>query len=442
MTGYDDFDRRLAAWFEADALSPAPAGALDRVVAATRRRGPRPAWLAGPGSHWVGEAHTAGSSSGVRTVARSDLRWSTALILLLATLALVGGAILVGARLTPPSPIPTGGLGRLAYELDGDIYVADWDARNPIRIGSASSTENCEAAHLDGGLWSPDGRYLAYRSGSKAGCTPSVHISDAQGKVVASWAAAVGWDVAWAPDSRRVVAWGTVDGTIDIRGVDGVLQAELTLPEGCVCGDYDPMWAHDARAILIRLIQGDPFPPRPTQYWRLPIPGGSPSPLRDGAGSSSIHGLVYSADGTQAAFWTYGPDGSLVITSADDMTVARAEVKAQQIAGLIWSPTGDRIAVTTVRDRIFDQNDPVGLRIEDLQLLDVARGQLTMLATAREPGAISPLAFSPDGDRILFSQTDAKGQDSLWSMDTDGSDAQLLVTGTATGDWQPSPAGP
>ncbi len=84
----------------------------------------------------------------------------------------------------------------------------------------------------------------------------------------------------------------------------------------------------------------------------------------------------------------------------------------------------------------------MGSRIEDLQLLDVARGKLTTLATAREPGEIRPLAFSPDGDRILFSQTDATGRDSLWSMDMDGSDAQLLVTGTATGDWQPSPAGP
>lgn len=445
MTSHADFDRELAGWFEADALSPVPAGALDRVIDATRRRRPRPTWLAGPGSHWVGGAQTAGSSSGARTLARSDLRWSTALILILATVALLGGAILIGARLTQPSPLPTGGLGRLAYELDGDIYVADWDGSNPIQVGEpASNPDNCGASHLDGGLWSPDGRYLAYRSGSGAGCTPSVHISDAQGNVVASWAAGVGWDVAWAPDSRRVAAWGTVDGTIDIRGVDGVLQAELQLPEGfCVCGDRDPMWAHDGTAILMKMTQDT----LPTQYWRLPISGGSPSPLMNSAGSPGCC-LAYSPDGTLAAFWSGSADtlddtpseSRLVVTSADDMTVVQVQVMAQEVGGLVWSPNGDRVGVTIVRDRVHDQGGSAGSRIEDLQLLDVGRGQLSTLATAREPGAIGPLGFSADGTRILFSQRDATGRDSLWSMNTDGTDTKLLVTGTATGDWQPSPA--
>ena len=157
MTGHDDFDRTLAGWFEADALSPAPAGGLDRVLDATRRRRPRPAWLAGPGSRWVGETDTSGSRNGGRSLRRQGLRWSIALIVLLAIAALVGGALLVGARVfqpspmptdsptpsegltdcsspTAPLPLPTGRLGHLAYGLDGDIFVADWDGRNPVRV--------------------------------------------------------------------------------------------------------------------------------------------------------------------------------------------------------------------------------------------------------------------------------------------------------------------
>ena len=114
MTGHDDFDRTLAGWFEADALSPAPADGLDRILEATRRRRPRPAWLAGPGGHWVGEAQTVGSSSGARSLSRLGLRWSTALILLLVIAALLGGAILVGARLFQPPPLPISRLGHLA----------------------------------------------------------------------------------------------------------------------------------------------------------------------------------------------------------------------------------------------------------------------------------------------------------------------------------------
>jgi Tol biopolymer transport system component len=449
MTGHDDFERTLARWFEADALSPAPAGALDRAIDATRRRRPRAAWLAGPASRWVGETQPAGSSSGARTLARSGLRWSTALILLMATLALLGGVVAVGARLTEHS-VPTGGLGRLAYELDGDIYLADPDGRDPIRIADGQPGDGpAECGVLQGPTWSPDGRYLAYRSAWGKGCAPTVYISDAQGNAVASWAAGVGWDAAWAPDARRLVAWGAADGTIEIRGVDGVLQAELHLPEGfCVCGDYDPFWAHDGTAILLKMAQEAPH----TQYWRLPIAGGSPSPLLDGVDATPICCLAYSSDGAKAAFWSGRADtvnenlaeSRFVVTSAQDMTSALWSVKARGIGGPTWSPAGDRIAVTIVRDGAStgDEGGPVGVRIEDLQLLDVTRGEVTTLATVPQPGGISPLAFSPDGDRILFSRSDATDRHSLWSIGTDGSDARLLVTGTATGDWQPSPVRP
>ena len=42
MTGRDDFDRALAGWFEADALAPAPAAGLERILDVTRRQRPRP----------------------------------------------------------------------------------------------------------------------------------------------------------------------------------------------------------------------------------------------------------------------------------------------------------------------------------------------------------------------------------------------------------------
>ena len=66
----------------------------------------------------------------------------------------------------PAGPGPTvqalGSLGRLAYGIDGDIYVADADGSNPVRIADgAPAPGNCGG--YGGGVWSPDGRYLAYR---------------------------------------------------------------------------------------------------------------------------------------------------------------------------------------------------------------------------------------------------------------------------------------
>jgi len=56
----------------------------------------------------------------------------------------------------------------------------------------------------------------------------------------------------------------------------------------------------------------------------------------------------------------------------------------------------------------------------------------------RPVGVVRPIGFSPDGDRILFA--DAEGG-SLYTVNVDGSNAQLLVEGTGWGEWQPLPAG-
>jgi Tol biopolymer transport system component len=49
---------------------------------------------------------------------------------------------------------------------------------------------------------------------------------------------------------------------------------------------------------------------------------------------------------------------------------------------------------------------------------------------------LSPIDFSPEGDRILFSRSDDRGgRGSLWSINSDGSDLRRLVAGTAWGDW-------
>ena len=76
-------------------------------------------------------------------------------------------------------------------------------------------------------------------------------------------------------------------------------------------------------------------------------------------------------------------------------------------------------------------------------MVDVLTGRETSLAAAPGLDSVHVIAFSPEGDRILFSRLDANySATSLWSVRVDGSDVQLLVPGTDWGDWQPLPAGP
>src|SRR5829696_9547830 len=99
----------------------------------------------------------------------------------------------------PATPLPSPArLGSLAYGVDGDIYVADWDGSNPVRIADGEYWG-------EGPIWSPDGRYLAYRhtncDGPEDACRHVV-ISDPQGNVIAEFPAD-GWDISWSPDSTR-----------------------------------------------------------------------------------------------------------------------------------------------------------------------------------------------------------------------------------------------
>ena len=113
---------------------------------------------------------------------------------------LVMGIVLVRSRTSErvpvdrpkPSPAPS---GSLAYAKDGDIFVAEWDGSNAVKVADGRSVEDCGGGlgeyWTEGAtLWSPDGRYLAYRHDrcSNPEYSRDVVISDAQGNAtIADW---------------------------------------------------------------------------------------------------------------------------------------------------------------------------------------------------------------------------------------------------------------
>jgi Tol biopolymer transport system component len=318
-----------------------------------------------------------------------------------------------------PAPAPVS-LGALAYGVDGDIYVSEWDGSNPLRIADGRPPSDCRDIGeywAEGPIWSPDGRYLAYRHTDCEGARDAwwdVVISDAEGNVVASFHSE-GWQISWSPDSTRVAVWVHWGETIGVYGLDGERQALLTVPPGMGSpGDHDPMWQPDGESLLI---------PNAVE---IPLDGSSPRRLPWDRAS---------------AFTTYSPDGSRVAYTARRALVVAAadgsdpqEVFGEWAAWPVWSPAGDRLAFVpnAFRDWVPHQ----------LRVLDMGTGTVTLLAEWDGSEWISLIGFSPDGERILFSRTGDAGAapSSLWSINADGSDLRRLVAGTAQGDWfSPSP---
>ena len=385
--------------------------------------------------YWI-EVELRASSGSVGTAAPA--RSARPLLLLAAAMLLalaVGGAALALSRIVDPPVPPDWSEFQLAYGLDGDIYLAEGDGTNPVRIAdgvpSGDATDCGSSLYGFEPMWSPDGRYLAYRSDHWGDlvapyCPGTVYLSDADGQPIASFPG-TGWLLSWSPDSTRIATWVDLYQTVGVYRIDGVRQALLTVPAGCaIGGDFDPMWSPDEESLWVAGCE-------------VPIDGSTPTHVPE-SDPRSRPTAAYSPDGTRVAYQGNEADGNfnpipvtLVVAEADgsqDRVLIPAGVAWVHEVSLVWSPTGDRIAF---------HGKPLDGPPDGILVVDVASGSVTSLASARAGEFPNVLAFSPDGDRILFARRDATNYDeaSLWSVNADGSDARLLVTGPGWGDWQP-----
>jgi Tol biopolymer transport system component len=142
--------------------------------------------------------------------------------------------------------------------------------------------------------------------------------------------------------------------------------------------------------------------------------------LRDGDPRIPPAGTI-APDGSRVAL----VDGQSLVVSAVDGGARRIVASGDWFAEAgnpLWSPSGDRIALETRRDEI--------------QIVDVATGKATLLATIPGVGPRHLIRFSPEGDRLLFWRSDSNDVPGLWSVDVDWTNLRLLVAGTFTGDWQ------
>jgi Tol biopolymer transport system component len=319
-----------------------------------------------------------------------------------------------------PRPARTVVSGALAYGLGGDIYVADPDGTNPVRITDVAALDDECPGELGYGLpsWSPDGRYLAFRGPQGPGCSSptGVVITDPQGNVVATFPGQDQINVmapAWSPDSARVAVWDEYGRTIGVYRIDGTRETQIAMSRR---GDIGRLaWMPDGASLSV-------------DQYEVPLDGGTPRELP--------------FPFTEFNSWPqrYSPDGSLVAyANRHGLMVARPDgSETRAVFGPVgpytwtWSPTGRQIALTA--DAPGDPWAP-----NELHVVDVATGSVTQVFEGERRTSLWVIGFSPEGDRVLFTNYPygADSPSSLWSVGVDGSDAHQVVAGSDDGTWRP-----
>src|SRR5690349_6834593 len=157
MTTRDDFDRHLAAWFEASAPSSEPEPLLGQVLARTAHTRRRPAWR-------IPERWIPMSAITTRSARVSQVPWRTVGLIALIILALLAAGLLAIGRQSSKLPPPFGlaADGSLIYSVNGDI------------LSRAAPSAEARAIITDGGqdsgpIMAPDGSKFVFSRAQPAG---------------------------------------------------------------------------------------------------------------------------------------------------------------------------------------------------------------------------------------------------------------------------------
>jgi len=230
MTAQNDLDRTLDTWLGAQAASAPPPEPLLRILETTRGRRPRPALLAGIGSHWVDR----GARTGVRG-GMANLRPALIIVLVaLLALALVGAVLLAGSRLLAPKSLP----------------IPHTDL---LELVSAAGLSRPMAGPVLAQL--QDGRVLVMGAGSHGeDQTPSAELYDPEHGTSVAVGPMV--PVPWVHSATRLM-----DGRVLVIGGEGVAQifdpaTMRFVPAGAMVSprpDTVATLLHDGRVLVIGL---------------------------------------------------------------------------------------------------------------------------------------------------------------------------------------------
>jgi TolB protein len=421
MTAPMDADRTMLEYFTARSTTTAPDGLLEAALTVVGETRQRPGWRTT--EWWLPSA-------------RADrLTWHGRRVAVVAVVGLLAAvlltlAVLAGTGHPLPPPIGPARPGAIVMEVGGDIYLADPDGGNRVKLYGGP--------HWDGhATFSPDGTKIAFES-ALDDKSKSLMVMRADGTAPTTLVPKlniVDDFIVWSPDSHQIAisatrfddSGGAMFPTPDARIFVGDVEHGTSALLGGVFG-HDPQWSPDGTMLAFGRTSSD------ADGVYLMRPDGSDlRPLSSVPGGGAP---VWSPDGKRIAFLApgVGDEADLHLINADGTDEQQLTNGPEGESFPIWSPDGTKIAFA----RMLDSGNR-----GQLEILDVDDGQITALkgalVTHDQP------VWSPDGAHILtyiFTRPDnpdhVSGYDTLGIFDVTNASAPVMVSvpGLRTASWQ------
>jgi Tol biopolymer transport system component len=400
-----------------------------------------------------------GISTAIATVAQRrrtvwpilEILWAdrrpAARLLLLAILLLLVTTIVavVGSRWLLRSPIGPGTNGVVAYEVDGDLVLANADGTDPRRITGAVAWEFNPT-------FSPDGHLVAYWSTASSDTelgpldlvVLDVRSQPPAGRTLVTVSGQAARRLVWSPDSRRIAGADLIDGvrtvyTVDVEtgvsrwvgppGIDafdpvwspdgtriGFLGGRVESDRGFYIMNADgtdahristissrgrgyktPVWSPAADRIAVSVEAGgaDPFQ---RDIWVLSPDASTENDISNDPGDEV--GPQWSPDGLRIAYLRAvgGPSAGVrvVVSDADERnatilgpTFPNATILGPNFpnASIAWAPDGTKLLIRFLTGR---SEAPV-----ELEMMDLATGAVTVVGAAGVDGDPSWQRLAP-----------------------------------------------